>query len=148
VCNYKAISLSIGGGSNRLDNNNGSKHCADRTGIAETGLVGTYRVRPKGQVEVQIASHLILNRNISLIGKTAQLVKVRSTEIPNQRTLELLVSRFFWNVPKYLGITSCGWRQSLPVSKLRPLLVEISSHTVRHKTADHNVNFTKCRRNG
>ena len=52
--------MSIGGGSNRPDITNGSKQCADRNGMAETGSVGTYWVRPKGLVEVWILSPLIL----------------------------------------------------------------------------------------
>jgi hypothetical protein len=44
-------------------------------------------VRPEGQVEGQIVSPLILNKNESLIGQTAQLVKVGSTEILNLRKL-------------------------------------------------------------
>jgi hypothetical protein len=43
-----------------------------------------------GKVELQIALALILNINVSLIGQTDQLVKVGSTEIPNQRTLGFL----------------------------------------------------------
>jgi hypothetical protein len=36
---------------------------------------------------VQIASPLIFNKNDSLLGQTAQPVKVSDTEIPNQKTL-------------------------------------------------------------
>jgi hypothetical protein len=80
-----------------------------------------------------------------LIGQTVQLVKFRSTEIPNQTILGFLVSRFLWNVRKYLGITPWWWRQSKPVSTVRPIWVEISNQTVRHKTAYHNVNFANFR---
>jgi hypothetical protein len=44
-------------------------------------------VGPKGQLEVQIASSLILNKNESLLGQTIHPVKGSSTEIPNQGTL-------------------------------------------------------------
>jgi len=51
--------MSIVGGSNRLDNSNCSKQCADRNGITGTGSrqlsVGEYRLRSKGQDKVYIA---------------------------------------------------------------------------------------------
>jgi len=43
--------------------------------------------KTKGQVQVEIAFPLILNKNDSLIGQTAQPVKVGSTEITNQTKL-------------------------------------------------------------
>ena len=45
---------------------------------------------PKGKVEVQIASTLILNRSESLIGQTVLPVKVSSTEILNKKHCDML----------------------------------------------------------
>ena len=75
--------MSIGGGSSRLDNTNGSKQCADRIGTADSGSVGTYWLGPKGQFEVKIASILILNKSESLIGQTVLPVNVGNNEITN-----------------------------------------------------------------
>jgi len=47
-------------------------------------------VGPKGQVEVQIAKTLILNRSESLIGQTVLLAKVSNTEILNKKHCDLL----------------------------------------------------------
>ena len=58
----------------------------------------------------------------------------------------IFVSRLVWDIRKCLEVTWGG--QKSPVSKLRPSWVEISTHTVRHKTAAHTVKVTNCRRNG
>ena len=82
--------MSIGGGSSRLDSTNCSKQCADRIGTADTGSVGTDWLGPKGQVEVQIASTVIVNKSEGLPVQTALPVKVWSTEILNKKHCDWL----------------------------------------------------------
>ena len=86
--------MSIGGGSSRLDNTNGSKQSADRIGTADTGSVGTDWVGPKGQVEVQIASTVIVNKSEGLLVQTVLTVNVGNTEIPNKNTVICCMKAF------------------------------------------------------
>ena len=65
------------------------------TGLELLKLVSRYVLSgPKGQVEVQIASALIVNKNESLIGQTVLPVNVGNTETPNKNTVICCMKAF------------------------------------------------------
>jgi hypothetical protein len=51
-------------------------------------------VGPKGQIEVQIAWTLILNKSEGFIGQTVLPVNVGNTEIPNKNTVICCLKAF------------------------------------------------------
>ena len=113
--------MSIGGGSSRLDNTNGSKQCAERNGTADTGSVGTDWLGPKGQVEVQIASTVIVNKSDGLIGQTVLPMNVGNTEIPIEK-LWYVVWRPFYKEQKYLELKIFMVTTFITTSKMEPNL--------------------------
>jgi len=139
LCKYRAISLSIRGGSNRLDNTNCSKQCADRTGITETGprqlSVGTYWVRPNGTLRCKLHRLCLWIKTIWQ-GKPLNQWKLGALKSPIKEHCDFGIKVLLEYTKMFRNYV--GGRQWLAIHKLRPLWVEILTQTIRHKTADHS----------